>query len=607
MTDHIQDDRQLIDARFKDSSPEATVRRIRQILAENGIKTEEYWRQTCVPYCYSLAVRIKGTGFSVNGKGLTKSFALASGYGELMERLQFANINTGHAQKLSDLTANDPSQCRMDLQTLLSTDRGWYEKISRRLEKYTGSVMTAEAILKRNADPDGTVPCSPVYCLTTGEQRYYPNALRGRIYTTNGLAAGNSAEETLVQAISEIVERHHMLRIIHEGLILPDIPEEALVKHRTAYDIITYIRQQGLRVSVKDCSFGTGFPVICVCMTDPETGRYHTHLGAYPIFEIALERALTESFQGYDIHHVARFEEFLPQNRRSFTSVSNEVTQGSWAKPRGFFTGTPSFPYDPEAGFSGEDNKALLRQIIRWFQNRDLDILVRDYSCLGFHTYQVIIPGYSECFLNRIDPRTDDLRYASFAEKTLQDPSKATLQDMLGLLMHQQELKNLTANINGVHGFLSQARISADLTPAQEARLLNGSLGYVYHAIGKLSEAAACAENLIQLCSASERGKLVCLKRYLSWKQEKVPEDEIWRSLRLFHHDETVDDLRSHVLSGQNPFAPYILHCDMDDCDSCPIRKQCRRAAVGALSELILTKRTQMDFQKFCEELEALR
>lgn len=607
MTDHITEARELIDAQFKDSSPEATVGRIRQILASHGIETEEYWRQTCVPYCHSLGVRIKGTGFSVNGKGLTKSFALASGYGELMERLQFANINTGYAQKMSDLTANDPSLCRVRLQDLLATDLGWYEKISRRLEKYTGSVMSGEAILKRNADPDGTVPCSPVYCLTTGQTRYYPNTLRGRIYTTNGLAAGNSAEETLVQAISEIVERHHMLRIIHEGLILPDIPEEDLAKHRTAYDIITYIRQQGLRVTVKDCSFGTGFPVICVCMTDPDTGRYHTHLGAYPIFEIALERALTESFQGYDIHHVARFEGFLPKTRRSFTSVSNEVTQGSWEKPREFFTGTPSFPYDPSAGFSGGDNKALLRQIIRWFQDQDLDILVRDYSCLGFHTYQVIIPGYSECFLNRIDPKTDDLRYAPFAEKALRDPSKATIQDMLGLLMHQQELKNLTANINGVHGFLSQARISAELSPAQEELYLNGSLGYIYYALGKLREAAACADNLSRICPASERGKLVCLRRYLDWKPEAPADHDIWHDLCVFHRKETVVDLSYHIRNGQNPFAPYILHCDLHHCDACPIRDRCRRASVEALSQLILTKRTEMDFSKFCNELRSLR
>lgn len=527
----------VIDAQFKDSSPTATVQHIQKILADNGIEVEEYWRQTCVPYCHSMAVKIVGTGFSVNGKGLTREFARASGYGELMERLQFANINTGYAQKMSDLSSNDPSQCKVDLKTLLDSDLAWYEKISQRLYRYTGSTMSAQAILKRNADPDGTVPCSPVYCLTTGQKRYYPNALRGRIYTTNGCAAGNSAEETLVQAISEIVERHHMLRIIHEGLVLPNIPEEELVKHRTAHQIIAYLRQQGLRVIVKDCSFGTGFPVVCVCIIDPNTGRYHTHLGAYPIFEIALERSLTESFQGFDIHHVARFENFLKQGKRSFTSVSNEVTQGSWEKTSDFFTGTPSFPYDPAVGFSGGNNKALLRQCIAYFKSKDLDILVRDHSCLGFHTYQVIIPGYSECFLNRIDPKTDDLRYAAFAEKALRDPSSATMQDMLGLLMHEQELKNLTANINGVHGFLSQARLSADLTNAQEELLLNGSLGHVYYVLGRIPETIGCIENLLRLCDQNERGYLVCLKRYLGLKLEKQTEAQLRETLAFFHDE----------------------------------------------------------------------
>lgn len=597
----------VIDAQFKDSSPTATVQHIQKILADNGIEVEEFWRQTCVPYCHSLAVRIVGTAFSVNGKGLTREFARASGYGELMERLQFANINTGYAQKMSDLSSNDPSQCRVDLKTLLDSDRAWYEKISQRLYRYTGSTMSAEAILKRNADPDGTVPCSPVYCLTTGQKRYYPNTLRGRIYTTNGCAAGNSAEETLVQAISEIVERHHMLRIIHEGLVLPNIPEAELVKHSTAYEIITYLRQQGLRVIVKDCSFGTGFPVVCVCIVDPETGRYHTHLGAYPIFEIALERSLTESFQGYDIHHVARFENFLKQVKRSFTSVSNEVTQGSWEKTPDFFTGTPSFPYDPAVGFSGENNKALLRQCIDWFKSRDLDILVRDHSCLGFHTYQVIIPGYSECFLNRIDPKTDDLRYTTFAEKALRDPSSATMQDMLGLLMHQQELKSFTANINGVHGFLSQARLSADLTNAQEERLLNGSLGHVYYVLGRIPEAIGCIENLLRLCDKSERGYLVCLKRYLTLKLEKYAEPQLRDTLSFFHDQDTVEEVYRSIRPGSYPLLRYTLHCDLYHCEGCQIREKCRQKNVRKISQLILTKRAQMDFAPFAQELDALR
>ena len=76
----------IVDAIFKDDSPVATVEKIISILRRHGIEPVERWGDTCVPYCFYLSVKIHGTNFSVNGKGLTKEFARASGYGELMER-----------------------------------------------------------------------------------------------------------------------------------------------------------------------------------------------------------------------------------------------------------------------------------------------------------------------------------------------------------------------------------------------------------------------------------------------------------------------------------------------------------------------------------------
>ena len=82
----------IVDAEYKDSSPVQTVNRIKCILDDYGIETEEIWLETNVPYCYALSVVEKNTGFRVNGKGLTREFALASGYGEFMERLQLGFV-----------------------------------------------------------------------------------------------------------------------------------------------------------------------------------------------------------------------------------------------------------------------------------------------------------------------------------------------------------------------------------------------------------------------------------------------------------------------------------------------------------------------------------
>ena len=90
----------VIDTMYKDDSPINTVNRIKNILNDYGIKTIERWNDSGVPYCYSLRVSVFGTVFGVNGKGVTKEFALASGYGELMERLQLGRVFKGDQRYL---------------------------------------------------------------------------------------------------------------------------------------------------------------------------------------------------------------------------------------------------------------------------------------------------------------------------------------------------------------------------------------------------------------------------------------------------------------------------------------------------------------------------
>ena len=77
----------FIDGNFKDDSPLSTVEKIRNILKSNGIEVEEQWIETQVPYCFALLLKIKGLNFSTSGKGLSREFALASAYGEMIERV----------------------------------------------------------------------------------------------------------------------------------------------------------------------------------------------------------------------------------------------------------------------------------------------------------------------------------------------------------------------------------------------------------------------------------------------------------------------------------------------------------------------------------------
>lgn len=75
------------DINFKDNNPDITIHKIKAILDEIGIKTfESKWRNSIENY-YSVTIRINNSNLATNGKGISPSYALASAYGELMERL----------------------------------------------------------------------------------------------------------------------------------------------------------------------------------------------------------------------------------------------------------------------------------------------------------------------------------------------------------------------------------------------------------------------------------------------------------------------------------------------------------------------------------------
>lgn len=594
----------LRDTEFKDASPLATVARIKSILAANGIETEEHWNESGVPYCHSISLRVGGTAFSVNGKGLTRDLALASGYGELMERLQLGFIGKFDVQKDGHHTA-DTSRFEMRTpQQLLDAHRDWFDMMAKRLKKETGSTITAEEILAQITQKDGLIPTDSFFNITTGQRVNYPKALWSKIYSSNGCAAGNSMEEALVQALSEVVERKYRTRIVLEDISLPDIPDEFLQQYEVPYRIIQYVRRHGFHVTVKDCSLGQKFPVVCVCFIDEKSGRYHTHFGAYPIFEIALTRALTETFQGRHIENIAAFTDFTRTGSKkdALLSMKHEFVKGTWEKHAGFFVGQPLYPFHEDVGFTGKNNRELLLECVDFFKATGCEILVRDGSSLGFPTYQVLVPGYSEVATYRLDTKLNEFRYFDYAVKTLRNPSKAGFDDLLGLLMHMDQIKSYI----GSHGFLAGTKLSADLTPADEERLLAASLAYVQYTLGRYNLVTKYLDILINAYSGDDAAFLICLKRYLTLLENGTDKTQIRKILEFFHSDTVVTRLYEILGRNGNPLDVFTLHCDMSCTESCPIQKMCYQKHTVALTRLINEKIKALNFDAFAEKLQSL-
>jgi ribosomal protein S12 methylthiotransferase accessory factor len=282
--------------------------------------------------------------------------------------------------------------------------------------------------------------------------------------------------------------------------------------------------------------------------------------------------------------------------------MKHKFVKGTWEKDAGFFVGEPQYPFHEDVGFTGKNNHELLLECVDFFKAQGCEILVRDGSSLGFPTYQVLIPGYSEVFTYRLDKKLYEFRYFDFAVKALRNPSKAGFDDLLGLLMHMDQMKSSI----GSHGFLACSKISANLTPADEERLMAASLGYVQYTLGRYGTVVKYLNTLIDAYDGDDAAFLICLKRYLNLLESGTDKAQIRKILEFFHRESVVTRLYDILAKNGNPLEDFTLHCDMSCTENCPIYKVCFQKRTVALTHLINEKIKTLDFDAFVAKLQSL-
>lgn len=349
--------------------------------------------------CYSLRLHLtQFPGMTVAGKGTSEALAEASAYGELMEYVQhrvFPGLVFGLMPASSRLF---PDETRSDFATL----RGESEAVLRAL---------VEGPLDRAPIPrDQGITCVPFYDVRAGTVAHLPIRLLHRACGTNGMCAGNTPAEALVHGISEVMEHFVVKQIYLEGrLRFPAVPESVL-RSLEAYLLVEAIRDRGYQVVVKDCTLGGAFPVLGVVLLHPESGRYRLKLGSDPSMELALQRCLTEAFQGIGEGDVpatwmnridvagAPYADgpFVCTEKNRLVQYLRTMTYGTGDVPREALLarGEPRF----ESAFLEEhaSNRERLTFLVERLLADGRDLYVRDTGFLGFPAYRVYVPEMSE-------------------------------------------------------------------------------------------------------------------------------------------------------------------------------------------------------------------
>lgn len=133
-----------------------------------------------------------------------------------------------------------------------------------------------------------------------------------KISEFNGSSAGNTDEESILQGVCELIERHVCAIVDRERLITPTIAQDRL-RDPVLAELMTAFSRRGVRVLLKDFTLGLPVPTVAAVAYDPATFPTASEIvftaGTATTPAKAAIRALTEVAQlGGDFETNSKYE-----------------------------------------------------------------------------------------------------------------------------------------------------------------------------------------------------------------------------------------------------------------------------------------------------------
>ena len=383
---------------YKDAEPADTIYKIKSILSRNRIFVDERTMEG-FDGVFSARVLIDNLDLGTNGKGASKEAALASAYAELMERIQnFALYKYSFPAK--------EHLCNAEFYYAPDEKAISYDEYIGYTKRFKDAVNTDDVtiddltIINTKYERDNNVVlCVPYINYDNNESVFFPARLSEHIYASNGMAAGNTYTEALVQSISELFERYAN-KVIFEGKVIPpEIKIEDIPFSPELQSVISRLKKKESYVLMfRDCSLGMGLPVVGMYFINKSTGKYFVKFGCHPILSIAAERTITELFQGRNLAHSDMW-----LNAFTFgTSIDADINfenifrNGDGTYPYNIFSDAYSYEFS-NCWYKADsaDNKMFLDFLLGIIRNNNWNLYHRDVSFLGFPSLHAFIPEIS--------------------------------------------------------------------------------------------------------------------------------------------------------------------------------------------------------------------
>ncbi|MDE0992106.1 MAG: OsmC domain/YcaO domain-containing protein [Rhodospirillales bacterium] len=433
----------------KDLPLEQTIANMTSILSDIGIKVEIASWRNIVPNVWSLHIREAASPMCfTNGKGATKESALCSALGEYIERMScnfFYNDYYFGEEIANSKFVHYPNEKWFKAGADDALPEGLMDEKCLELYNSDDELRASHLIDTNSGNTERGICALPFTRNSDQETVYFPSNLIENLFVSNGMSAGNNLYEAKVQCLSEIFERAIKRQIIEEEIVLPDVPQEVLVKYPHILAGIEELENKGFPVLVKDASLGGKFPVMCVTLMNPKTSGVLSSFGAHPSFEVALERCLTEllqgrSFEGLNDVPSPTFNSYALTEPGNFVEHFIDSTGViSWK----FFSTKQDYEFC-DWDFSGtteEENECLMNIL----EGLGKEVYIATYENFGATACRILVPSYSEVYPAE-DLIWDNTNKALMFRKDILNIHSLTVDELEDLLerFEEQQLDHYT-------------------------------------------------------------------------------------------------------------------------------------------------------------------
>lgn len=566
----------------KDAALEDSINYFQQQLDKFDLAVKEASWLNPVPNVWSVHIQnTKCPLCFANGKGASKKAALASALGEYFERLStnyfFSDFYLGDKAANGEFV-HYPSEKWFAIPQDNSLPKGL---LSPKLMKFydPDHELTATDLIDLQSSNGKRGICAlPFLQQSDGKTIYVPVNLIANLYASNGMSAGNTANEARVQGLSEIFERYTKNKIIAEATSLPSIPNQVLNRYPAVLAAIDALEKEGFPIYCFDASLGGEFPVICVVLFNPQNGTCYASFGAHPNFGVALERTVTELLQGRSLKDLNVFSppSFDNDDVADLSNLETHFIDSSGLISWDLFNEKSDYEF-VDWDFSGTTEQEFAN-LMAIFDRHQTEVLIMDYQHLGVYACRILAVGMSEIYppedlliannnmaihlreliltlphqkrtakeLLAVIEQFDDEGLDDFA-RVRELLGVATGKDNAWLTLRIGELKAMLAL---AAGDLPQAKLWIDWTVEMNESIFTSERNHAYR----------CLQTLVDFII--ERGE----NQYRNYQQAfnkmygKNCVDEMWQYATAKKQFFGLTDLISPEHDGKNPIDQFVMH-----------------------------------------------